>query len=93
MSAEQSNGRCAQGVEHTTRIKDLERRMNTVEEAVFEIRDRLLGRPSWFVSLVITALVTACVGMGIYILKGRPASAPAASAPATTSTVTGVIIP
>ena len=93
MSADQANGRCAQGVEHTTRINDLERRMDTVEAAVFEIRDRLLARPSWLVSLVITTLVTACVGMGIYILKGRPASAPAASAPATTSTVTGVIIP
>ena len=88
MSPEPGNGRCPQGVEHTTRINDLERRMDTVEAAVFEIRDRLLARPSWLVSLVITALVTACVGMGIYILKGRPASAPAA-----TATVTGAITP
>jgi len=98
MSADQGNGRCPQGVQNSTRIGDLERRMKTIENAVLEIRDRLLARPSWLVSLVITGLVTACVGMGIYIVKNQPASAPAtgpsaAGPPAATATTTGAITP
>lgn len=34
-----------------------------------EIKDKLLGRPSWSVSIIITVLSTLCVSLTILILK------------------------
>ncbi len=66
-----ANGRCPVGVENATRITDHERRLEILENAIFEIRDKLLQRPSWFVSLAITALATCVVGLVIYIFTGK----------------------
>jgi len=75
MPVDEKDGRCPVGVENATRIKDHERRITIVETAIFEIRDKLLQRPSWFVAIVITALVSALVGLLIYIAQSGLAHA------------------
>lgn len=40
----------------------------TVCADIKEIKERLLGRPSWFVVLVISSLLTAASAMAMYIL-------------------------
>ncbi len=65
MATDSMNGQNAKllGVENKTRLSDHERRLVILEGAVFEIRDKLLSRPSWFVALVITALVGLVVAL------------------------------
>ena len=36
--------------------------------AVNDIREKLLGRPSWGICLVITSLCSTVVGLGMYLL-------------------------
>jgi len=38
---------------------------------VREIKDKLLNRPSWFVTILITSLVTAVSVMGFYIMTHK----------------------
>ena len=62
--------------------KTLEERLATVEadninqgnqieimaNDIKEIKDKLLGRPSWSVTLIITSLMTICSGLIVFIL-------------------------
>ena len=62
--------------------KTLEERLATVEadninqgnqieimaNDIKEIKDKLLGRPSWSVTLIITSLMTICSGLVMFIL-------------------------
>ena len=54
---------CPIGVENKVRIVSLERRINVVEEAIVQIRDTLLGRPSWLVLFAMTGMSSAIVGL------------------------------
>lgn len=54
-------------VENKTRIEDHGRRIQLLEDAVFDIRDKLLQRPSWFVSIIITGLMTTVVSLLVYL--------------------------
>jgi len=54
---------CVLGARNEQRIKGLEARILKVEEAIIDIRDRLLGRPTWIVMTIITILSSACVGL------------------------------
>lgn len=47
---------CVQGATNAERIKGLEKRAKVVEDAIAEIRDGLLRRPSWAVTIIITIL-------------------------------------
>lgn len=47
---------CAKGVSNEQRIIALERDMGDVRKDVREIKDRLLGRPTWAVTTIITIL-------------------------------------
>ena len=58
-----------------TNNKDINERVATLEAVVQnicsdikEIKDKLLGRPSWGVSVVITLLTTICCGLSVYLL-------------------------
>ena len=59
---------CPKGAIHDTEINELKRRMELIEKAVLEIRDKLLQRPSWTVSILLTALTTVCTGLAIYVI-------------------------
>lgn len=47
---------CPTGAKNSTKIEDLQRRMGVVEQGILEIRDNLLGRPSWVVTTIIAFL-------------------------------------
>ena len=53
--------------------QDNERRIALLEKAIIEIRDRLLGRPSWMVTVVVTVLSSAVIGL-LVALASRGAS-------------------
>jgi len=59
---------CTLGIQNRTRIEALERAIGSMAGDISDIRNKLLGRPSWAVCLVITTLVSAVVMMGMYIL-------------------------
>ncbi len=50
------------------RVATLEQCQKTMADDIKEIKDKLLGRPSWSVSLVITLLTTLSTSLGIFIL-------------------------
>jgi len=53
---------CAVGAKNSTMIGDLQRRMENVEHAILDMRDRLLGRPSWAVCTIIAFLSSVSIG-------------------------------
>jgi hypothetical protein len=52
-----------------TQVEALERNMCQVYNDIREIKDHLLNRPSWGISIVITILSTACTALLIIALK------------------------
>lgn len=59
---------CVLGAKNEQRIISLEKRIGSVEKAVIDIRDRLLGRPSWAVMLIITMLSSISVGLIVKVI-------------------------
>lgn len=60
---------CVLGATNKTKIEDHEKRLTAVEQAVIDIRDHLLNRPSWAVMAIITVLSSACVGLLVLAVK------------------------
>lgn len=54
---------CVMGNVNQQRILSLEKRFNDVAADIKEIKEKLLGRPSWFISLLISGLISALVGL------------------------------
>jgi len=54
---------------HATQLAEHERRIRSVEYAVLDIRDRLLGRPSWVVVALITLLTSSTVGLLVAVIN------------------------
>ena len=54
---------------HESRLKSTEARLKVVEEAVLDIRARLLARPSWAICVLLTLLSSATVGLAIALIK------------------------
>ena len=50
------------------RVASLEEGFTNVCQDIKEIKDKLLGRPSWAVSVIITLLTTLCVGLMVYVV-------------------------
>jgi len=48
--------KCPKGVENEGRINALEDNMTELKKDVKEIKDRLLGRPTWIITVIITIL-------------------------------------
>jgi len=68
---------CPQGVKHDTEITEMKRRMDSYEKSIGmliaelrDIRDNLLKRPSWMVSIFITVL-TGTLGSCIMFILTR----------------------
>lgn len=60
---------CVLGATNFQRINSLEKRAEKFETAITEIRDRLLGRPSWAVLIIITAMSSLIVGLILALLN------------------------
>lgn len=59
---------CPFGIRHEQQIDEIQRRMNTMEGTVTEIRDKLLARPSWLVTIALTGLCTLSTALTVYII-------------------------
>jgi len=59
---------CVLGATNKNEIFNLEKRVGAVEQAIIDIRDKLLGRPSWAVMVIITMLSSICVGLIVKVL-------------------------
>lgn len=50
--------------------RDMKPQIKELFEAVAMIKDDLLKRPSWAVTIIITVLTSSCVGLLVVLLKG-----------------------
>ena len=60
---------CRQSQINATEIAEIKRRMDSYEDTVCDIRDRLLGRPSWAVLAIITTLTSLSIGLLVVVIK------------------------
>ena len=60
---------CPKGVKNEQRIVSLERDMKDMKTDIKDIKDRLLGRPTWFVTIALTFLSSTCVGLLIALMR------------------------
>ena len=51
------------------RVATLEQCQKTTSKDIAEIKNKLLGRPSWAVCVIITFLTTTTTGLLIFILR------------------------
>ena len=69
---------CVQGAENKQKIIALENKMDNdikpqikeLFDAVTSIKDTLLQRPSWAVTVIITLLSSTCVGLLVLVSRG-----------------------
>lgn len=63
---------CLKGVELEQKIKslryDFDEFKSEIKADIKEIKEKLLGRPTWFVLILITGLFTAVGAMAMYII-------------------------
>ena len=64
----QSFDSCPLGIRHESELKDVQRRISIMEIAIVDIRDKLLGRPSWMVTLLLTTMFGISSSLIVYIL-------------------------
>lgn len=50
---------------------ELENRYKNIEADVKEIKDKLLGRPTWAITMMMSSLFALCTGLVLYIITGR----------------------
>lgn len=69
-----SNGECTVGATNSAKIQALEREQKQQNEIIREvrndlkeIRNNLNNRPTWPVTIIITALCTICTGLIVFI--------------------------
>ncbi len=60
---------CVLGTENKTRIDGLENTIGEIKSDVKEIKDNLLKRPSWFVTILITSMSSAIVFLVMELVK------------------------
>jgi hypothetical protein len=59
---------CPLGIRHESELRDFQRRISIMEIAIVDIRDKLLGRPSWMVTLMLTTMFGISSSLAVYIL-------------------------
>jgi len=62
---------CALGVENKTKIRNLERIVIELKNDIREIKDKLLRRPSWFVTILISTMAMLIVYLMMELIKGK----------------------
>ena len=60
---------CMLGIANKEKIIALERDMSEMKVAIHEIRDKLLGRPTWRVAMAFTGMVTVIAVLLQALLK------------------------
>ena len=60
---------CILGVQNKEKIIALERDMSEMKTGIHEIRDKLLGRPTWKVTMAFTSMVTVIAVLLQALLK------------------------
>jgi len=63
------NDKCPQGVKNEQRINALEDITQSLKADIKDIKDRLLGRPTWVITVLFTFLTSACVGLLLTVLR------------------------
>lgn len=59
---------CPLGIRHEAELKDVQRRICIMEIAIVDIRDRLLVRPSWMVTTLLTTMFGISSSLVVYVL-------------------------
>ncbi|MCE5185038.1 MAG: hypothetical protein LLF76_02810 [Planctomycetaceae bacterium] len=59
---------CTLGVKNQARIDNLEKGWDEMKDAITEIRDSLLGRPSWVVVFMFSAMSSIIVGLAMALI-------------------------
>ena len=47
--------------------------LNDIKEDIKELRDKLIGRPSWFITIILSAMSTITVSLIVYIVTSAGA--------------------
>jgi hypothetical protein len=67
---------CTLGVQNQTRIGNIEKKMDEFGEAINDIRDRLLGRPSWIITVLFAMMSSTVVGLLMKVVAMTPTAVP-----------------
>ena len=62
---------CVQGAKNEIKIKGLDREMAETKEAIKEIRDTLLARPSWSVFFLLSGMSSVIIVLVTAILRSK----------------------
>jgi len=62
---------CADHSGLENRVTTLERESSEARQAIIEIRDMLLSRPTWLVCFMLTGMFGAIVALAVALLKTR----------------------
>ena len=60
---------CPIGIKHTEEVKSLEERIHKLEDAIIDIRDNLIHRPSWVSTTIIAFFSTLAFSMLTLVLS------------------------
>lgn len=61
-------GPCTEHSGLDARISTVERETSEIKKAILEMRNTLLGRPSWFVCFMFTAMSSMIIGLAIALV-------------------------
>lgn len=61
---------CAKGVKNEQRIIALERDIGEIKQDIKDMKERLLGRPTWVITIIFTFLSSACIGLLLTLIRG-----------------------
>jgi len=53
---------------HETLITQYGEWLNDIKDDIKELRDKLIGRPSWFITILLSAMSTITVSLIVYIV-------------------------
>lgn len=62
--------KCVLGATNETRIGKLEEQFEKMATDIKEIKDKLLGRPTWFVTIAFTAMASIIVFLIMELMRG-----------------------
>lgn len=54
---------CVLGATNETRVTELEKKMDVILEELSEIKEKLLGRPTWLVLFIFTAMASTIASL------------------------------
>lgn len=67
-TAEDQQVSCVLGMQNKTRLDNMEKQIGVVFGAIEDIRDKLLGRPTWIVLFALGGMSSLSVGLIVFML-------------------------